>query len=216
MRKWAIFTDFDGTITTTDVGNTMFDKFSNGKTKEVVERWRMGKITSKQCLEDECALANAIWDEIYKYLDTKEIDETFVSFYKNLKNSGIDLYILSDGFGFYIRHILNRYSIFDILFFTNDMIITNGRFIPIFPYFGYGCGECANCKRYHIKHLKGNRKAIYIGDGLSDKHVIEEAEIVFAKDGLAKYCDEKRIKYIPFKNFEDIGKELKNLGILNL
>jgi len=214
MKNWAIFSDFDGTITTTDVGNTMFSEFSNGRTKEVVERWRKGEITSKQCLEQECALSNATWDDIYKYLETKEIDMTFISLYKNLKSSELDLYILSDGFGFYIRHILNRYSIFDVPFFSNDMIITNGRLIPIFPYYGYGCGECANCKRYHIKHLKGDRKGIYIGDGLSDKHVIEEADIVFAKDGLAKYCDEKRIKYNPFKNFKNIEIELKRRRIL--
>ncbi|MGQ9705519.1 MAG: MtnX-like HAD-IB family phosphatase [bacterium] len=214
MKKWAIFTDFDGTITTTDVGNTMFYEFSKGKTREVVERWRRGEITSKKCLEDECALASATWDDIYRYLEKKKIDKTFISFYKNIRDEGPEIYILSDGFGFYIRHILNRYSIFDVPFFSNDMIITDGRLIPIFPYYGYGCGECANCKKYHIKHLKGNRKAIYIGDGLSDKHVIEEADLVFAKDGLAKYCDEKRIRYISFKNFEDIKLELKGKEIL--
>lgn len=214
MSKWIIFSDFDGTITTTDVGNTMFLRFSGGKTKDVVKKWRLGEITSKRCLEEECALSNAGWNEIYEYLNTKKIDESFIKFYNAILNSGLNLYILSDGFGFYIRYILHRYHLYDIPFFSNDMTITEGRLIPIFPYYGCGCGECGNCKLYHIKRLKKNNKAVYIGDGLSDKHVIEEADLLFAKDMLAKYCEERDREYIPYKSFSDIEEKLRTLNII--
>jgi hypothetical protein len=54
-----VLCDFDGTISTTDVGNRMFARFAGDGWEEVVQRWKDGKIGSRDCLEAECGLARA-------------------------------------------------------------------------------------------------------------------------------------------------------------
>ncbi|MDW7685398.1 MAG: phosphoserine phosphatase, partial [Bacillota bacterium] len=69
------------------------------------------------------------------------------------------------------------------------------------------CGTCANCKlavcrKYRMEFPES--KLIYAGDGFSDRRIINEVDMIFAKNELAKYCTANQISYIPFDNFGNI------------
>jgi HAD superfamily phosphoserine phosphatase-like hydrolase len=65
------------------------------------------------------------------------------------------------------------------------------------------CGE--PCKRADVAGLDG---FAYVGDGFSDRCVAEAASQVFARDGLARYLDEKGVPFEPFDDFDDVARAL--------
>lgn len=206
-KELVVLTDFDGTITKRDVGNTLFTHFSNGVNLWVVERWKEGDINSRTCLECECVISRATESEFLSEVDKFDIDEYFVRFYELISAYDIPIYILSDGVDVYIKYLLNKFSLTDIPFYSNQLHFNKDRLIPRFPHHIKGCGLCGNCKLHHYNELTDtDNKTVYIGDGYSDRHIAEVADILFAKSNLAKYCDEHDIPYHPFNTFQDIIK----------
>ena len=64
------------------------------------------------------------------------------------------------------------------------------------------CGE--PCKR---GGLAGGPYA-YVGDGYSDRCAALAADRVFARDSLARYLDEQRVRYEPFDTLADVAEAL--------
>jgi 2-hydroxy-3-keto-5-methylthiopentenyl-1-phosphate phosphatase len=93
-----IFSDFDGTVSTRDVGNQLFDHFSDGKSQEPVQRWKADQIDSRQCFVEEAALMRDFTEaEFFEHIDSFEIDPGFSEFVAFCDRSNIPLYLLSDG-----------------------------------------------------------------------------------------------------------------------
>jgi 2-hydroxy-3-keto-5-methylthiopentenyl-1-phosphate phosphatase len=68
------------------------------------------------------------------------------------------------------------------------------------------CDECGEaCKR---GGLPTARPVVYVGDGYSDRCVALAADRVFARDGLARYLDERGVAYEPFTDFRGLAVEL--------
>ena len=67
------------------------------------------------------------------------------------------------------------------------------------------CGE--PCKRGAVAAL-GVDDWVYVGDGWSDRCVARIAPRVFARDGLARYLDERGVGYEPFADLHDVARGL--------
>jgi 2-hydroxy-3-keto-5-methylthiopentenyl-1-phosphate phosphatase len=63
------------------------------------------------------------------------------------------------------------------------------------------CGE--PCKRGAVARL-GAGDVVYVGDGFSDRCVAEDVELVFARDGLATYLDDRGVAYEGWDDFNDV------------
>ena len=57
----------------------------------------------------------------------------------------------------------------------------------------------------------GHRPVIFIGDGLSDRFAVEQAEVVFARDKLLAYCRDHSVPCQPFSTFADIAQAIELL-----
>jgi 2-hydroxy-3-keto-5-methylthiopentenyl-1-phosphate phosphatase len=204
-KNKLVLVDFDGTITQNDVGALLFNTFSGEKSKKIVSEWLKGKISSKECLQKECQLIEITKTELKNFALSQKIDENFPDFVDLCKREKMDLVILSDGLDYYIKLILEKYHLNDVPFYSNILRFEGRRLVPEFPYFDRGCGNCGNCKKYHLKNLRRpKQKVVYIGDGLSDKCAIGEADFVFAKNDLKLFCEKEKIAYFEFKDFRDI------------
>ena len=64
------------------------------------------------------------------------------------------------------------------------------------------CGE--PCKRSALPPSG----VVYVGDGFSDRCAAVGADRVFARDGLARYLDERDVAYEPFEDFRDVAGAL--------
>ncbi|MEJ2102961.1 MAG: hypothetical protein P8X47_00130 [Ignavibacteriaceae bacterium] len=125
-----------------------------------------------------------------------------------------DVYVLSDGFDYYIDQILTREKLNHLKVFSNKLILDEkGKLIPSFPFYNSDCKSTANCKRNHIIENSGDEDyTVFIGDGNSDKDPIQYVDFIFAKKDLLKYCEVNRITYFPFKDFNDVIERLTELG----
>ncbi len=206
-----IFSDFDGTISTQDVGNRLFHHFSHGKSEEPVDRWRADEIDSKQCLQEEADLIDDLTEEeLMAFIDSFEIDPGFSPFVELCRSLQIPLYLLSDGLDIYINRLLQKNNILGLPVLANQAWLDNGRLQLSWPYHHESCGSCGNCKGYHIRRLReSGQKAVYIGDGKSDLCALPEADIIFAKSFLADYCRDEEIEFLPFDDFLAITDMLK-------
>ena len=54
-----------------------------------------------------------------------------------------------------------------------------------------------------------NAPAIFVGDGLSDQYAVESADLVFAKNELARHCRENSIDYSPYSDLGDVAAHLE-------
>jgi 2,3-diketo-5-methylthio-1-phosphopentane phosphatase len=200
-----VLVDFDGTITQKDVGALLFNSFSGEKSKRIVSEWLKGKISSKECLQKECELIEITKTQLKSFALSQKIDEHFPDFVDLCKREKMGLVILSDGLDYYIRLILRKYGLEKIPFYSNTLRFAGKKLVPEFPYFERGCGNCGNCKKYHLKNLRRpKQKVVYIGDGLSDKCAIGEADFIFAKNDLKSFCEKEKISYFKFKDFKDV------------
>jgi 2,3-diketo-5-methylthio-1-phosphopentane phosphatase len=71
------------------------------------------------------------------------------------------------------------------------------------------CATCGEpCKRGPVARL-GAGEVVYVGDGFSDRCVAQAADMVFARDGLATYLDERGVDYEPYDDFHDVLETLE-------
>ena len=47
-----------------------------------------------------------------------------------------------------------------------------------------------------------------VGDGASDRKAALLADVLFAKDDLAEWCDEAGVDYRPFRSLDDVARAL--------
>ena len=82
-RVFKIFIDFDGTITTKDVGDAIFKKFGEpNSVKRIINDLLSDKISAKESWLQLCNSVKQISsNELNNFIDTLEIDLTFHQFY---------------------------------------------------------------------------------------------------------------------------------------
>jgi len=212
----AVFCDFDGTISRRDVGYSIFHHFSDGRNDELLPDWMSGRMSSREILRAEAAMAPLTETELYGYLDGFEIDAGFAPFVERCRQQGIDLQVVSDGCDLYINYLLAKHDLADLPVITNHAYVGDGHLVIEFPHENKTCTKCGSCKgerirEYREKHDEDTR-IIFVGDGFSDACATDEADLVFAKKDLERYCRMHNIEFTKFDTFFDVARELESLG----
>ncbi len=210
-KVFKIFVDFDGTISKKDVGEAIFREFGNkNKVNDIIIKLLKDEITAKECWIQLCQSVGTIdRSKLIDFIDNMEIDLTFKNLESYCKSNAIELYVLSDGFDFYIDRIFERERLNNLKVYCNRLRINDNILIPEFPFLDSGCTSSANCKRNHIiNHSDDSDYTIFIGDGNSDKYTAQYCDYIFAKDDLLKFCESERITYYPYNNFDDVVSKI--------
>ena len=210
-----IFSDFDGTIATEDVGDRLSRRFAGPQVNEIIGYYRDGSITARECLERKCeAVESATPSEVGQFIDQFPLDPTFKEFVEFCRGRDIPIVVLSDGLDFYVERLLKMNGLGDLPFYSNHLefviagVLT--KLVPSFPHTDAECLLCGNCKRNHLLTLSADDDIIvYVGDGISDRCPVRYADIVFAKGSLIRYCQEQNVTYHEFRNFKDIIQRLE-------
>ena len=210
-----VFTDFDGTITQLDVTDEMLAQLAHPSWQEVEQAWTRGSIGSRECLERQIALVDTSAEELHALIDAVPIDPSFTAFYRFTRKRGIPLYVLSEGFDYVIVRILKRAGVNGPVrngthMFSSALRLEGRRLIPSFPHSAPPCEHgCATCKAALIRRLgKGKHPVIFVGDGLSDRFAVDEADVVFAKRQLLAYCREHGKACHPFDSFAEVEQAI--------
>lgn len=212
-----IFCDFDGTVSTDDIGAQFFRTFAGSKADEFKEELLPGKLAMQNWLVQLCeAIPSISQKEFNTFVDQFSIDPYFNNFVRFAEKQGIDLMIISDGLDAYIERVLANADLSRVQFFANhaEFVGLNGkqRLAVSFPFTDSECNLCGNCKRNRILTSSADEDIImYIGDGYSDQCPARFADFVFAKGRLIKYCQQQNITFFEFRNFSDVQKKVEEI-----
>jgi 2-hydroxy-3-keto-5-methylthiopentenyl-1-phosphate phosphatase len=212
-KQFKIFIDFDGTISE-DIGESIFLKFGKEeKVKRFIKDLLTDKISSKDFWIFVCdSIPKIDKKELDKFIDGFNVNPGFRDFYMFCNENGIELFILSDGFDYYIERILKKERLKDIKYYSNRLRIINNKLVPSFPYLDIDFPNSANCKRNHIiNNSSEDEYTVFIGDGNSDKYAVPYCDFIFAKNDLLKFCEREKISYFPFNNFDDVKQTMMKL-----
>ncbi len=208
-NEMIVVCDFDGTITKKDTINDFLDNFADKSWQDVEDDWIAGKISTCDAMELQFrTIKNITQDKFDNFFETVEIDDHFEKFYLFCKEKGIKLVIISDGFEYFIRRVLDTLDINDIEIYSNHFEFNKGDFIIEFPNKSTDCVRGAGtCKCAFVKKFKKSyKKIIYIGDGASDFCPSSKVDLLFAKKRLFEYCQNNKIPCIKYTDFEEVLK----------
>lgn len=205
-KKPKVFFDFDNTITTFDVFDSIIGRFAKDDSwKAIEERWKKGEIGSKDCLKGQLETVRVGKNKLDRHLNKVRIDPYFKKILALLKSKKIKIFVLSDNFDYILQKILRRHRISGLDVFSNRIRLSGNRLIPGFPLSNPACGDCGHCKKMSMRHLAGAAaRTFYVGDGLSDRCASKAADTVFAKGDLRKYLKKEGVKHIPFDGLKDV------------
>jgi len=216
INKQIIFCDFDGTITTQDSLVHILDEYGDPNWREIELRVKKGEIGNRISLVEEFNTFNGSWDDILKCIDKNiTIDPHFKDFLSFCNNTSTDFVVLSGGFQSIIKYIMEKHSIPDITYYANILQIIENKAVLTYPYSSERCKLCGHCKADHLLKARDHEHTtiVYIGDGTTDRCPIKEADIVFAKGSLARYCEKNSINFMPWDTFLDIQSSLEKIFV---
>ena len=198
----AVFLDYDGTISTRDTGVALLERFAPPRWREIDDEYVRGGIGSRVCLLDEWDLLPK--DEVQLRAAAAEIplDPGLEELVDGLRAAGAEVAVVSDGFGFYVH---DRLAHLGLPVVTNDVDWTAGTLE--FPNADRccACSSCGTCKQAPIKDAKHRgRTTVLVGDGASDQKAALLVDVLFAKDGLARWCDRAGVPYQAFTTLADV------------
>ena len=206
-----LFLDFDTTIAQNDVGDAFFRTFGDWPACEAaIKRWERNEISSREVLEIAALNTRVTREQFEEFCAAQSLANGFIEFVAFCKERHWPIHILSDGLDAYIESILRRHDLKLPVYSNRLEWIAPERVRVSFPFWEESCGRCANCKRQHVQRLarEGVRR-VYIGDGFSDRCGAREAEIVFAKDHLARWCEEEGRRFSRFEDFTDVLAKMR-------
>jgi 2,3-diketo-5-methylthio-1-phosphopentane phosphatase len=208
-----LFLDFDGTISERDVIDAILEKYADERWLVYESKWRAGQIGSRACLAAQMELVRATRRELDLLVDSIELDEGLSDLLQFCARHQIPTHIVSDGFDYCINRLLSRITPGLIVRVCASHLEPKGReqWHVTFPFFSSACAHgCATCKPAVMSLLNmKNAPSIFVGDGLSDRYAAAAADVVFAKKGLATYCSEEQLPYLPYETLSDVKAHLE-------
>ncbi len=206
----VLLLDFDGTAAVRNVGMALIERFSRDDAwRGIDDDYGKGKFGSKRAYELLGPLMEGGEREWGEFLERGfDLDEGLASLVQTALGRGWRVEILSDGLDFYIERLLNRSGV-KLPIRAGTLKEESGGAVITTPHASVECGYCGTCKTARVRELSGEgRKVVFVGDGLSDRCAAPNADMIFAKDILAKHLSEKKIPFIPFKTLRDVENHL--------
>lgn len=136
-------------------------------------------------------------------------DAEFPAFVESVRGRGAQVEVVSDGLGFYVESNLAALGVRDVFVATNANRVENGGAGMSFPFGHPTCFVCGTCKRERVRlHQAAGRVVVFIGDGTSDRFGAAHADVVFAKESLARICSAEGWPYLPWESFRDVRAQV--------
>lgn len=211
MKDFIFISDFDGTITKKDFYWILLDDYIGQKGIDYYYEWKKEKLIGTEFLNKVFTWHDFTEEERVEILGKVQIDNDLEKVIELIEELGGDFHILSAGFRYYIDAALAKRNLSHLHVITNEGDFRNNTFImepdESSPWYSkvYGVD-----KGLVAKHYKAKAKKLYFaGDSEPDFHAAKYADVIFAKEELAKLLDEAGIDYYSYESFIDIYHHMK-------
>ncbi len=202
---WAVFVDYDGTITDLDTFDVLVRRAAGpGPWHDIERRMASGELTLRDALSEEAGYVRETLDAAdARLLREITFDRSFVDFAAHCEGAGIPLAVVSSGIEPLIRRMLARHGLADLPVIANGVEVGAGgwsiRFRDEGPNGTDKAGIVAAAK------ARG-AKTVFIGDGRSDFEAAHCADVRFAKRGraLERYLRAEALEFTPFDRFSEV------------
>lgn len=187
------------------MGHVIFDALATPEWRVIDDRWIRREIPTSVRARAQFDLVAPDRRAFDRLIDEHAVDPAFPALARGLQEAGAEVQIASDGFGYYISQMLAAADLADLPVDSNRLDLQEGAIVLEFPQERAGCGHCGMCKALPVRRAKARgRRAVYVGDGYSDRCAVTEADVVFAKDSLAAHCQAEGIPYHAFASLADV------------
>ncbi len=212
FMNWQLIVDFDGTISLDDTTDLLMEEFADPAWQDIESEWLSGSIGSRECMMRQVDLVRATPAELDAFIDRIEIDWHFKSFVRQAQRYDVPITIVSDGLDYIIHSVLRRAGLDGLQVTANHLSYKgDGQWRLTSPYASTGCHSQSGTCKCSIAAQRRDKMTLVIGDGRSDRCVAEDADFVFAKSGLIKFCQDKQLPFTAFKDFSQASVLLADL-----
>jgi len=206
LANATVFLDFDGTITPADTGVHLLERLGEPAWREIDAAYARGELGSRDAVERQWRMLPHDRQLLERVAAEVPLDPATGPLVEGLKAAGAEVVVVSDGFGF---HVGVAMAPFDVPVITNEVDWASGELR--FPNLDRccPCSTCGTCKQAPIKDAKRRgRTTVFVGNGTSDRKAALIADVLFATDELAAWCDDFDVEYTPFATLEDVRQAL--------
>jgi 2-hydroxy-3-keto-5-methylthiopentenyl-1-phosphate phosphatase len=204
----AVLVDFDGTACLHDVAEHQLDRFGDPGWRwwdEAVDRREAGL---REAISAQNAMLAADRDTLLGFaFDHCPMDPTFAPFVARMRERGVHVAIVSDGFGFYIPPMLAAVGLEDLPVITNEQRWSAERrpdgmaFLSGHP----SCVGCGTCKMQAVLRAREEHGPVaFVGEGQTDRYGALYADVTFAKLALVDHCRRDGVPFVPWVDFDDV------------
>lgn len=205
-----IICDFDGTVTASDTNSALARRFAPEAYAGLEGKLASRELTLRDVLDAEFRGVTAGIDAVVEEAVRIPFRAGFERLLDVADERTWNVVLLSSGFEELIRPMLERDGLEGrVPLVANSISLDHSggtiawRDLPTCDL----CGE--PCKRHDVArlraaHASGGRPVVYVGDGLSDRCGAETADVVFARDSLARYLESIDVPYRRWDDFHDV------------
>lgn len=202
--------DYDGTISLIDIGEELLNRhYNDKKTLAAMDaQYDAGQVGSRDLMVWDMEVLPPDADLLRREAAGMPQDGAFPAFVVDVRARGAQVEVVSDGLGFYVRSNLATLGVTDVPVATNENRLDGGAGMS-FPFGHPSCFVCGTCKRERVRlHQAVGRVVVFVGDGTSDRFAAAHADMILAKESLARICEKEGWPYIGWRDFQDVRAEV--------
>lgn len=205
--KRIVFCDFDGTITAQETFVAVLKEFAPELAAELIPQMYSLKLTLRdgvrQILE---SIASSRLPEIIDFTRTQPMRAGLPELLDYLDSQHVPFVVVSGGLRLMVEAVLGELVQRIHAIYAID-VDTSSSYLRVLSSYE---GETELVDKVKVMELYP-ADAIAIGDSVTDLNMASSAPIVFARDRLAQYLDERNKQYIAWNNFFDVRDRLMEL-----
>ena len=211
MPPPLLICDFDGTITTEDIGDALCDRFADPAWRDLDAAWLRGELSLPEAQRQMWSLVRASREELLAHARAvgafrDGAEELFAA----ARRGDIELVIASGGFDLYIDALLGE-RVTSLAGRYHNRLVSEGDRVVLELAQGIGCERCAVCKGEVVRRwLAPGRRVAFCGDGSSDRCAAGVAPELFAVEGgaLARHCAERGLSFVSIRDLRVVLEAL--------
>ncbi len=203
-----VFCDFDGTITAKESLELVFTTFASGRWEPIKRKLMSGKLTVREGVREIAeTIPSARYREICEFVAAIPIRPGLEAFLDFLDHRHIPFVVISGGFRGMVEARLGPLKDRVHRIFAADAD-TDGPLLKVISDYE---SDTELVAKADVMALFTADEKIAIGDGITDLNMARFADVVFARDMLARFLDQKGMAYHPWTDFFDLRDRMKSL-----